>query len=309
MTGAPLPPGAEAVVMVERSRAAGSGKILLEDPDFSPYQNVMQRGREMQQGETVLSPGHIIGPPEIGLLATVGRTHPKVYRRPRIAVLSTGDEIVPPSHKPGPGQIRNSNESTIMALAQRADCEVGRLGIARDDAEDLSSRVINGLSFDVLVLSGGVSAGKRDLVPGVLARHGVEMVFHGVNLKPGKPVWFGKHADGLVFGLPGNPVSVLVCFELFVRTAVRARQGHPNPLPAEWPAVLKRDFHYPTKRLTYHPAKLSIGQSGFEVEPVDWYGSPDLRALTAADALIICPETSQTHRAGITMKVMRLAGR
>lgn len=300
-----MPPGADAVVMVERSRIEDD-LVLLEDDQFQTGQNVMPQGLEIRLGETVLELGTLLGPPEIGLLATVGKALPKVYQRPRIAILSTGDELVPPGEKLGPGQIRNSNESTIAALAARAGAEVSCLGIARDNEDDLSAKVAAGLSHDLLLLSGGVSAGKRDLVPSVLASHGVETVFHKVELKPGKPVWFGKHPGGLVFGLPGNPVSVLVCFELFVRTALRARQGRGDPLPPEIDAKLKVDFPYKTKRHTYHPARVTLGADGYEVEPVTWLGSPDLRALVQANALLICPIGSAGHEKGAIMKVLPL---
>lgn len=307
MTGAPLPRGAEAVIMVERSRSAGLNRVDLEDPTFQPGQNVMPRGMEMRASETVLEPGHRLGPPEIGLLATVGQVRPLVYRRPTLAILSTGDELVPPDQLPGPGQIRNSNESTLVALAHQAGAAVTTLGIARDNEDELAAKVALGVEHDLLILSGGVSAGQRDLVPGVLARHGVETVFHKVEFKPGKPVWFGRHPGGLVFGLPGNPVSVLVCFELFVRTALRARQGDTAPMPRELSAQLIATHHYPTRRLTYHPARLTWNQRHYEVEPVTWHGSPDLRALIAANALVVFPVTDQPHPAGTLLSVLPLA--
>lgn len=304
MTGAPMPEGADAVVMVERSRVVDHEWVELEDDQFQPGQNVMPRALEMKEGETVLEPGHLLGAPELGLLATVGCGRPTVHRRPSIAILSTGDELVSPDTRPGESQIRNSNDSTLHALATRAGSHVVSLGIARDDLDELVTKVGEGLTSDLLLLSGGVSAGKRDLVPTALARNGVEQIFHKVEFKPGKPVWFGKHAGGLVFGLPGNPVSVLVCFELFVRTALRARQSRPDPLPPEIPATLGVEFNYRPRRLTFHPARLSFEATGPRVVPVDWHGSPDLRALVAANALLVCPPSDQVMARGTTVRVL-----
>lgn len=306
MTGAPIPAGADSVVMVERSQINPDGSILLDDRNFRAQQNVLHRGAEMTQGQIVLQAPALLGPVEMGLLAAVGKTHPMVFRRPRVAVLSTGDEIVPPEQFPGAGQIRNSNGNTLLALARRAGADVISLGIARDQPEDLTAKVVAGLGHDVLLLSGGVSAGVRDLVPPVLREQGVTEVFHQVALKPGKPVWFGKHAGGLVFGLPGNPVSVLVCFELFVRTALRARQGRCDVLPPEFPARLQCDFLYPTKRLTYHPALWHWQGNECVVAPTPWIGSPDLFALTQANGLLVCPISDQPHRAGDRMQVLPL---
>lgn len=307
MTGAPIPAGADAVIMVERSTIGPDGKVLLNDPRFRAGQNIMRRGRELKAGQVVLEPGHLLGAPEAGLLATIGCTLPKVCTRPRLAILTTGDEIVPPDQAPGPGQIRNSNESTLVALAERAGAEVVSLGAVGDDRHRLSERVGQGLQYDILVLTGGVSAGERDYVPGVLAEHNVEKIFHKIDVKPGKPVWFGAASTGnVVFGLPGNPVSVLVCFELFVRTAIRARQQRPDPLPPFAEAELIRDFNYPTDRRTYHPARLTTAGGKWRVEPVDWFGSPDICGVTKANALLVCTADSPQHTAGKTMQVLPL---
>ncbi|MGL5096679.1 MAG: molybdopterin molybdotransferase MoeA, partial [Planctomycetia bacterium] len=290
MTGAPMPSGADAVVPVEPSRPGADASLVeLDDPRFTPGQNVMSQGLEYRRGEVVLSPGRVLQPADVGLLAAVGRARPLVYRRIRAAVLSTGDELVTPDQLPGPGCIRNSNESTLVALARRAGMEVERLGIVGDDAAKLKATIRRGLSADLLLLSGGVSAGQRDLVPAALAECGVRQVFHGVAFKPGKPLWFGVHDGGVVFGLPGNPVSVLACFEVFARTAARARLGFTDPLPPMVDARLSADFPYSTRRTTYHPARLQPTSTGWTVEPATWKGSPDLRAMVDADALVVLP--------------------
>lgn len=303
MTGAPLPAGADAVVMVERSCRDGS-LVLLDDSKYRAGQNVMRQGEEMRRDQVILEPGSPLGPAEIGLLATVGRTSVHVARRPTIAILTTGDELVPPESVPGPGQIRNSNASVLVSMARSIGAIPRPLGIARDQPEDLARKVAEGLSADVLVLSGGVSAGKRDLVPSILAAAGVETVFHGVEFKPGRPLWFGRHAGGLVFGLPGNPVSTLVCFELFVKTALRCRTGHRHPWPRELPAKLAVDFRYPVHRLTYHPARTEFADGELRIQPLEWRGSPDMKSLCGADAFVILPPGEQPRLANSTVRFL-----
>ena len=186
------------------------------------------------------------------------------------------------------------------------------LGIGRDDPAYLKPMVCDGLKAHVLLLSGGVSAGKLDLVPGVLREAGVAAHFHKVEMKPGKPVFFGtaiRLGGGeptLVFGLPGNPVSVLVCFELFVRPALRRLFGHADPGPHFVSASLGIDFTYRTDRPTYHPAHLELSATGWSVKPVPWIGSADLRALTQANALMLFPPGDRRHRAGQSFEVLSL---
>lgn len=303
MTGAPIPAGADAVVMVEHTTVDGT-VVTIDDPALQVGQNILPRASEYGSGQQVLSVGHRLGPAELGLLAGVGCTRPRVYRRPTIAILSTGDEIVEPWEKTGPSQIRNSNESTLAALAVRAGARVERLGIVRDDERALRRQVAKGFESDVLLLSGGVSAGQKDFVPAVLDDLAVRNVFHGVAFKPGKPLWFGRRLDTLVFGLPGNPVSVLACFEVFVRTALRARQHAAVPKPRMLSVPLASDFSYPTRRPTYHPARVKSTNAGLMVEPLPWIGSADLRTLTEANALVVLPTGDPIHRAGDRLSVM-----
>jgi molybdopterin molybdotransferase len=229
-------------------------------------------------------------------------------------VLSTGDEVVEAAEAPGPGRIRNSNGPMLLAQAARAGGVPYYLGIARDRLDSLRPLVAEGLRHDVLILSGGVSAGKLDLTPGVLREAGVAAHFHKVEMKPGKPVLFGtRPRDGgrpptLVFGLPGNPVSALVCFELFVRPAVRRQRGLADPGPAWVQATLAEDFDYRTDRPTYHPARLEAADGGWRVRAVPWFGSADLRALTAADALVLFPPGETRRAAGTRYAVMRTDG-
>jgi molybdopterin molybdotransferase len=307
MTGAPVPAGADAVVMVEKTRALDGGRVEVDDRPPRPGQNVLPRASEMRSGQVVLGAGSVLGPAELGLMAAVGRTAARVVPAPRVAVVATGDELVEPPARPGPGQIRNSNGPMLVALACRAGGLPYHLGIAQDTEAHLRALVDEGLRAEVLVLSGGVSAGKLDLVPGVLQAAGVRSLFHKVHLKPGKPVFFGTGPGGTaVFGLPGNPVSSLVCFELFVGPAVRRLAGHADPLPRTVPATLAEDCPYRSDRPTYHPARLAWEGDGWRVRPVAWLGSPDLRALTRANALVVFPPADRSPAAGETFTVLPL---
>jgi molybdopterin molybdotransferase len=312
MTGAPIPEGADAVVPVERTRLLDGNRVQLEGP-VRAGANLLPRGKEMRRGDIVLRAGCVLRPQEFGMLATLGRTTVQVVPAPRVAVLATGDELIEPNLTPGPGQIRNSNAAMLVAQAANAGALPRSLGIARDRVDSLRPLIEEGLeSAHVLVLSGGVSAGKLDLVPGVLKELGVVPHFHKVHLKPGKPLFFGtcetSAGKRLVFGLPGNPVSSLVCFELFLRPAL-ARLAGKSSDSARLRARLAVDFAYMTDRPTYHPAHLEMDERGFSVRPVPWFGSADLRAFLDASALLVLPEGEQTHRAGQWLDVLRLDSR
>jgi molybdopterin molybdotransferase len=301
MTGAPLPEGADAVVMVERSRREGP-LVVLDAPDVAPGQNRLPRGREMRAREVVLRSGEILTPARLGLLAAVGRTSARVVPRPAAAIVSTGDELVEPGQVPGPSQIRNSNAPMLAALSARDGCEATVLPTAPDELRPLRESLARGLGHDVLLISGGVSAGTRDLVPAALAELGVEKVFHKVRLKPGKPLWFGvgpARTEGrpgaLVFGLPGNPVSGLVGFLLFVRPALRRLAAWPDVADPTVPAVLASPFRHRGERPTYHPSRRAEGGS---VVPLDWAGSADLRNVASADGFAVFPAGDRDYPIG-----------
>lgn len=318
MTGAPIPPGADAVVMVEDSELISTQRVRVRTPAVKPSQNILPRAVAMKRGDIVLTAGagespRWLRPADIGLLAEVGRETVRVIRQPQAAILSTGNELVQAGQTPGPGQIRNSNSPMLVAQVQSAGAAPRNLGIARDERDELRRLISAGLTADVLILSGGVSAGVLDLVPGVLAELGVRQVFHKVNLKPGKPLWFGVREDGdhvarstLVFGLPGNPVSSLVCFELFVRPALRRLAGEDVTTLATTTARLTREFTHRGNRPTYHPARLVAGEAP-TVTPVAWQGSADLRALAEANALIHFAAEDRLFPAGQEVEVLLLA--
>ncbi len=313
MTGAPIPPGCDAVVMHEKTEP-GEGGVRIDEPGVRPGQNILPRGREMRAGTVILTAGTVLGPAHLGVLASVGRPRPKVVR-PRVAIVSTGDELVEPDRTPGPGQIRNSNALVLQAMADEDRAESIRLPIAPDEPDALRAILERGLEADVLLITGGVSAGQRDLVPGVLEGLGVRRVFHKVRLKPGKPIWFGvgaprrvqtdKHdlapdrPGPLVFGLPGNPVSGVVGYLLFVRPALKVL-AHGLPAPNSITGRLSRPFRHRGDRPTYHPARLEVVPGGEppRVEPLDWAGSADLLTVARADGFAAFPAGDRDYEAG-----------
>jgi molybdopterin molybdotransferase len=304
MTGAPVPLNANAVIPVERTRRVDSDRVEIRDRPPTAGLNIMPRGKEMRRGEVVLRSGARLRPQEFGVLSTVGRTRVKVYPRPRVAVVSTGDELVEPGQTPGPGQIRNGNSPMLLAQVARAGAKPHNLGIARDNLDSLKTLLSEGLQAPVLVLSGGVSAGKLDLVPGVLKELGVQAHFHKVAMKPGKPILFGTRGSTLVFGLPGNPVSSLACFELFVRPALRRLMGHRDAGPRFFQAALQDDFKHRADRPTYHPARLHAEGAVWTVEPVSWFGSPDLLSVCASNAFVLFPPGEHQFRKGAQFPVL-----
>jgi molybdopterin molybdotransferase len=307
MTGAPLPIGCDAVVMHERTQADASAVLVLE-PGVRPGQNLLHRGREMRAGQVVLAKGTILEPARLGLLATVGRTLVAVVPHPLVAILPTGDELVEPGQVPGPGQIRNSNAVMLDALAIEAGARTLVLPIVPDEAGLLGRALESGLLADVLIVTGGVSAGQRDLVPAALGASGVERIFHKVRLKPGKPLWFGigpprgERPGALVFGLPGNPVSGLVGFVVFVRAALAVLAGKPEPRGGLTQARLETGFAHRGDRTTFFPARVverGSGASGLPaIEGLPWAGSADLRTASAADGFAVFPAGDRDYAAG-----------
>lgn len=312
MTGAPIPPGADAVVMFEQTASAGDGRMRIDAPSVRAGQNIMRRASSLTRGQTVLRPPAVLRGIELGILAEVGYQQVAAIPRPKALVLATGNELVSFWETPGPGQIRNSNSLLLWGLATQAGASPGLGGVIRDDLESLRGTLAKSLNSAVLVISGGVSAGVLDLVPQVLAELGVEQVFHKVNLKPGKPLWFGvKRHEGseqktLVFGLPGNPVSSLVCFELFVRPAIQKLCGlEPRGLP-RGRAQLTQDHQQRGERPTYWPGAVAHGGAGSAVTPLPWKGSGDLATLANANCLAVFPAGDRLFKAGAPIEVLLL---
>ncbi|MCA9055195.1 MAG: molybdopterin molybdotransferase MoeA [Planctomycetaceae bacterium] len=310
MTGAPLPVGADAVVRFEDARL-DQGQVHVDLSAVAPGANVIGRGRMFQTGEVLLDAGRLLRAQELALLAEVGRASVRVHPSPCAAILATGDELVPPGTPLGPGQICNSNETLLLAQLRTWGCRVQGLGIARDREDELRERIQTGLEQDVLLLTGGVSMGTLDLVPKVLAELGVRQVFHKVRMKPGKPVWFGvrdpvgrQSHRTLIFALPGNPVSSMVCSELFVRAAVAGLAGNPAPIPQSIPARLTRDHPQSEDRPTWFPAWLEFGPEGPLVTPTSWKGSADIRSTVNANSLISFPQGERTYPLGHEVHVL-----
>jgi len=303
MTGAPVPAGADAVVMQEQVEVVSEGQIRLSRAARAG-ENVMPRGQEMRQGEAVLRRGQVLGPQHLSLLAGLGHTRVAVVRRPVVGVLSTGDELVEPDQVPGPGQIRNSNGILLAAQVVRAGGIPRALGIARDNPAALRQHLSEGLCCDLLLVSGGVSAGALDLVPTVLQELGVQALFHKVFVKPGKPLFFGRTERCLVFGLPGNPVSSLVGFELFVRPAVAVLLGQERVLPRIVQGTLMRPHRHASDRPTYHPCRLQMTPGGWQVYPLPWFGSADLRSVCEADAFCILEPGQRDYSPGEPVPVL-----
>jgi molybdopterin molybdotransferase len=306
MTGAPIPAGADAVVRVEHTTILDDGRVGFNTRPPKLGESILRQATEMGAGDIVLGQGMILTPQVLGLLASVGRTSTKIIPRPTLAVLATGDELVEAPQKPGPGQLRNSNGPMLLAQALRAGADATYVGIARDDRTHLRSRIETGLESDALVLAGGVSMGKRDLVPEVLAELSIEAHVHRVEMKPGKPFFFGTRDDKLIFGLPGNPVAAFCCFELFVRPALRKLAGIPEPGPDWRFGKLTTEFQHTSDRPTYHPAVTMIAGEAVQATPVAWFGSPDLRGLAKADALIRLPAGTHTLAAGTSLPLLSL---
>lgn len=313
MTGAPLPNGADCVIPVELVVSSTKTHVTLEAPKCKPESNLARRGQAIRSGDLVIPAGTLLGPAQLGALAEMGITELKALPRPTLSIVATGDELVPYEEAPGPGQIRNSNSVMLITQGRRAGAVVMRSTIARDNRPDLMAAVQEGLKSDFLILSGGVSAGVLDLVPSVLAECGCQEVFHGCNVKPGKPIWFGRlpkerSADGRprwIFGLPGNPVSSMVCFELFVRTGIRKRRGITPARPPMHTARLAASHVSKDTRPTYFPAVIRQTERGLEAQPLNWQGSFDLQTVALANGFVLF-ETAGERLAGTEVQVLLL---
>ncbi len=308
MTGAPVPPGADAVQQVELTRESDGEVEILQRVDIG--RSIVRRASEIKAGETVLHAGEDINAAMIATLASFGYAEVKVGRRPRVAVMATGSELVDVDKKPGRDQIRDSNNYTIAAYAALAGATVKRLPLAVDDTEELKRQIAEAAAgADVLVTSGGVSMGVYDFTKAALRELGAEIFFERVELRPGKPTVFARLGDTLVFGLPGNPVSVAVTFNLFARTALRAMQGAAQRELVAETAVLARPLKGSIERTSYLPAVLRTDEKGtLLAEPLKWGGSSDFVAFARATALIDVPKGVKMIDAGSPVRIVRLPG-
>jgi len=300
MTGAPVPAGADAVVMVEETHAS-NGRVSI-DRGVRPAQAINRRGSEAVAGEIVLRAGTCLDYTGIAALAAFGHSRIAVYRRPSVAIVATGDEIVEVGETPAEFQIRNSNAHSLAAQVTRAGGAPAILPLARDTVEHTREIVSRGLEADLLLISGGVSAGKYDVVEEVLAGIGAEFYFDRVLIQPGQPLVFGRALGKFFFGLPGNPSSTMVTFEVFARAALELLGGETETaLMMPW-ARLTREFRHRPGLTRFLPARLTA--DGAEVTPVAWHGSGDIPALTRANAFLVADPSREVYAAGEWIRVL-----
>ena len=302
MTGAAIPPGGEVVVPVEETEDQGERMKLLKSQE--PGAHIRFHGEDVRAGELVLPAGTLVRPAEISLLATFNCSQVRVYRHPRVAILSTGDELVDIGTAPGPGQIVNSNSYALAAAVKAAGGEPILLGIARDNLESHREKLAEGLKADVLVTSAGVSAGDRDLVRDVLAELGVEQKFWKIAIKPGRPTAFGVKGKTLILSLPGNPVSSMITFEMFVRPALRKMQGVTPVVPQLRKAVLEEGLKKKIDRTQF--LRVAVRQDG-ERLVVSSSGDQNtgiLSTMIRANGIVILPAEKANFAAGDEVEVL-----
>jgi molybdenum cofactor synthesis domain-containing protein len=305
-TGAPIPRGADAVQKVEVTKSDGDFVVIEEA--VRPGQFITPRASEVDAGQVVAERGRAIGPAEMSVLASFGYSQVEVGRRPRVAVLSTGSELIDVSEKPSGAQIRNSNGYTLASYARRAGGAVDLRGTVEDSPEATRRALIEASqSRDIVITSGGVSMGDYDLVKAALAEIGAEIFFDKVMIRPGKPVVFARLADTYFFGLPGNPVSTSVTFNVFVRPAIRKMQGAGAPQLPVVCAELARAVKDSSSRRSYLPGNLFIRDGRAVVEALRWGGSSDLVAFMKANSLIIVPEQTHEVKEGETVETLLIA--
>ena len=308
MTGAPVPSGADSVQQVELTRDLGPSEVEIVET-VTAGRSIVRRGSEIKAGQKVLSAGEQIGAAAMAVLASFGYAEITVGRQPRVAVLATGSELVAVDQQPDQDQIRDSNNFTITAYSELAGAIVERLPLAGDDTALLKKQIAEAADrSDIVITSGGVSVGVYDFTKPALRELGAEFFFERVALRPGKPTVFARLPNGtLFFGLPGNPVSVSVTFNLFARTAMLAMQGAKDPaLPHGW-AVLAGNIKGAVERESYLPAELSVSEEGIlAATPLKWGGSSDFVGFVRSRLLIIVPPDTGVVEAGARVRIVRL---
>jgi molybdopterin molybdotransferase len=302
MTGAPVPPEADAVVMIEYT--SREKNLINFQQSATKGQNIVHLGSEAEKGQVLLSSGTRLGYAELGLAAQIGATQLRCAKKPRVAILSTGDEIVPVEAAPGPFQIRNSNSVSLAAQVRDAGGEPVILGNASDRIESLGDKIQQGLQEDILVLSGGVSMGKYDLVEDVLKTLGATFYFDAVAIRPGKPAVFAMCNGKPVFGLPGNPISTMVTFELFVVPAIDLVSGAPaRPLPF-LKAILADPMTEKPGMTHFLPARVQFDSGEARAKPLRWQGSGDTVTMAKANCFLVVGADIQTLAPGENVNVL-----
>lgn len=308
MTGAPVPDGADAVVMVEHTELLGAdaagGEHVRVQRSVDKGANIRLQGESLGAGETVLRAGEILRPIDLAILATAGRSTVRVRPRVRCHVLSTGDELVEAGRPVPHGHTLNSNGPMLVAQAIEAGAIAERAPIVRDTPGELEAAIRGGLDKDILLLSGGVSMGTKDHVVEALESCGVEILFHKVAIKPGKPIVVGRRGSTLVFGLPGNPVAVYLGFHLFVRGAIDAMSGRGSgPLPL-LKATAAAEFASSRRLMVCSPCRLEVSDEGWKAFPVRYTGSGDIHGAARGSAFVLCPPAPHPVPAGARVEVL-----
>ncbi len=305
-TGAPIPPGADAMVMVEQTEEK-NGQVDILATDIQAGANIRPVGQDIKQGQLVLPNGALLGPAELGLLGMLGKTEVSVYRRPRVAVMSTGDEIVEPHKSPKPGQIRDANRFALMAAVRQTGAEPLDLGIVQDKPGHLEATIERGLAeTDALLTSGGVSMGQLDLVKPYLASRGV-VHFGRVNTKPGKPVTFAMVDSKPCFAMPGFPVSALVSFEIFVRPALLKMAGHSHIYRPREKATLAHRLNHSASRTEFQRVLLTRKTDGrLAASTTGFQGSGRLLSMVGANGLVVLPYGQGDFEAGTVVEAVIL---
>jgi molybdenum cofactor synthesis domain-containing protein len=305
-TGAPIPPGADAMVMIEDTEEE-EGQVHIRAEAIHSGDNIRPIGQDIEAGQLVMAQGTVLGPAEMGLLGTVGQTEVKVHRRPTVAVMSTGDEIVEPHETPQPGQIRDANRFSLLNAVRQVGAVPLDLGIVKDKEGSLQTLIERGLrEADVLLTSGGVSMGQLDLVKPYLASQGT-VHFGRVNTKPGKPVTFATVAGKPCFAMPGFPVSALVSFEIFVRPALLKMAGHSRTQRVREPAILAHEVSHTAARTEFQRVVLSRnGEGRLLASTTGFQGSGRLLSMSGANGLIVLPHGQGDFPAGSTVEAVIL---
>jgi len=298
MTGAPVPSGLDAVVKIEDSHLTefnGVKKVKFHPAEIKPWSNIAKQGEDVSKGTFVMDAGQSIFTSEISLLASLGISQMRVAKLPIVNIISTGNELISLGEIPLPYQIRDSNSHTITSIFAKYNITPFQTSLVHDDIEILTMKIKEGLESDILVLSGGVSMGTMDLVPSILQKLDVKLIFHKTGIKPGKPIWFGKKNDTAVFGLPGNPFSVQTCARIFLEPYIRKISGQNQAPILKLP--LSKSKIKKSSLTEFFPVKYDIGETTY-LTPVSFNGSGDIRAGLHSDGLGIFPDNKTNLNEG-----------
>ena len=304
MTGAPCPEGADAIVKVENAKLDGDW-VELTETRMIPWKHIARQGEDAEVGKVLIEAGTSLTTAGIAVCASVGAAEVEVFKRPKVKIISTGTEIIPPDQRPQQHQIRDCNSAALRTLSRAMDLSVDFLGIGIDDTEVLSRMIKDGLEADILLLSGGVSMGNYDHVPRLLEANGVKKVFHKVKIKPGKPIWFGtSESNTYVFGLPGNPVSVQTAFRIFVFPLINRISGENRPESFFLFLPLLEDVKSKTPRENFIPARMINQQGQTFLQYVPTQGSGDFSNFQKSHGLIRCPAEIDLLKAGFVVEFL-----